>query len=120
MTYDEFVPRYRRLVKAFSKPESGEQCAAYHETLKNFPEAIVEGAIAKVIADERFFPPASVLREAANSILAGKVYTPPACPQCHGDLMVDAEDRSVQGVTYKNWVKPCPTCRQAALNEGAA
>lgn len=118
MTFDEFQPRYKRLLKAYGKPldeDTAERGAVYFEALKGVPEAVLEAAIAKVVTDERFFPAASVLRETANGILASKVYTPPACPQCHGDGFVEATDQNVQGVTYTNYVRRCPTCRPLAV-----
>jgi hypothetical protein len=109
LSYDEFTPRYRRLIKAYGKTESGEQCAAYYDALKTFPEGILEKAIAKVIADERFFPAASVLRAAAHGILAGATYEAPQCPRCDGNGFIEAEPRVVFQVTYPT-VKLCPEC----------
>lgn len=113
MTFDEWTPRYRRLVKAFSKTENGEQCAAYFEALAKFPESAVEHALAKVIADERYWPSASVIREHAQNVLAGSVYTPSTCQKCHGDTWVDAPDQEHFRRAYTNFVNRCPICSSA-------
>jgi hypothetical protein len=117
LTFDEFTPRYRRLVKAYGKLESGEQCAAYFEVLKSFPEGVLEQAIAKVIGEEKHFPAAAVIRDAGRGIMAGAVYHAPTCQLCHGDLFVPAAPRVLFQLTYQQ-VSPCPECKPSGV--GAA
>lgn len=111
MTYDEWAPRYRRLTKTYGKPESGEQCAAYFEVLEHFTEGVIEQAIARVIAESKYWPAVADIRSAAQGIVAGAVYTPPECPLCHGNLWEDAQPFTVQNVRYTNVVRACPQCK---------
>lgn len=119
MTFNEWTPRYRRLVKAFNKTESGEQCAAYFEALERFSDGVIEHAIAKVIAEEKYWPSAAELLERAKSHVASHVYTPPTCWRCHGDGFIDAPDQQHFNRAYTNYVQPCPDCH-VPIGGGAA
>jgi hypothetical protein len=109
MTYDEWTPRYRRLVKTYGKTENGEQCSAYFEALAQFSEGVIEQAIAKHTAEDKYWPAAADLRTRCLGILAGAVYTPPACPQCHGNKFIEAPDQTHFNRSYA-YVRRCPTC----------
>lgn len=113
MTYDEWTPRFARLMTAFGKsaPGESERCAAYYEALQGYSEGVIEQVIAKAIANERYLPPAAVLRTYAAGIIAGAPYTPSECALCHGTLWVEAPDEQHFGLTYTNYVRRCPRCR---------
>ena len=114
MSLDDWAPLYRRLVKAYSKTESGEQCAAYFEALKGYPEGILEQAIARTIAEDKFWPTAADVRTRASGLLAGQTYEPSRCDVCHGDQFVAAGDQQHFNRRYTNYVRACPQCRPEA------
>lgn len=111
MTWDEWQPRYRRLVKTYGKTESSEQCAAYFEALQSYSEGVIEHAIARVIAEEKYWPAVAEIRSRVQAYLAGHVYTPSTCPDCHGDGWVDAPDQEHHGRQYR-YVTRCRRCWQ--------
>lgn len=114
MTYEEWTPRYRRLVKTYGKVESGEQCAAYFEALQSFTEGVIEHAIAAVIAEEKYWPAVAEIRTRAQGYLAGHVYQPPTCAACHGDGWVEAEDQTHFQRRYTGYVRRCRACAAVA------
>ena len=121
MTYDDWAPRFRRLMKAFGKTEvgEGERCSAYFEALQKYSEGVIEQVIAKAIANERYLPAASVLRDFAVGIVAGNTYTPSTCELCHGNLWIAAEDQQHMGRIYTNYVHACPRCKPQRASSAA-
>jgi len=110
MTWDDWLPHYRRLVKTYNKTESGEQCAAYFEVLKGFTPLVIERAITRTLAEEKYFPAVSDIREHASYVMAGMLAPASICDVCHGDTWVDAEPLQANGVTYTNVVRRCRQC----------
>jgi hypothetical protein len=80
MTYDEWAPEYRKLVKTYSKTESGEQCAAYFEALRDLSVADVERAITAVIQASEYFPVPAKIREKVDAAKAAAYRERPVLP----------------------------------------
>jgi hypothetical protein len=119
MIFDEWVPRYNRLVRTYNKTHNGEQCAAFFDVLQHYSEGVIEQAIAKTIADSKHWPSPAEIRERCAGIIAGNVYTPPECSMCGGNRWIDADDQQHFNLTYTNYVRRCPMCN-AGRAESAA
>lgn len=63
MTYDEWAPQYRKLVKTYNKTESGEQCAAFFEALRDLRAEDVELAVTEVLRKQEYWPVPAKIRE---------------------------------------------------------
>jgi hypothetical protein len=80
MTYDEWAPEYRKLVKTYNKTESGEQCAAYFEALRDLPAFQVERAVTAMIQASEYFPVPAKIREHVIAARAAAYRERPALP----------------------------------------
>ena len=63
MTYDDWAPLYRKLVRTYNKTESGEQCAAFFEALRDLRAEDVELAVKEVLRKQEYWPVPAKIRE---------------------------------------------------------
>jgi len=110
MTYDDWTPRYRRLIRTYNKTESVDQCSAYFEALQGYSLDVIDKAVTKTIAEEKYWPAVADIRSHALGILAGMNAPARACDLCHGSGWVDAPDEQHFNRTYTNYVRRCPQC----------
>jgi hypothetical protein len=68
MTYDEWAPMYRKLAKTYNKTESGEQCAAHFEALRDLRTSDVERAVTAVLQASEYFPVPAKIREQVTAM----------------------------------------------------
>lgn len=110
MEWESWQAAYRRLCVSKEHKLSGEQCAAYFEVLKDFPDTCVEQAVYRATRDVGGWPKSEKLVELARD--EKRKLTAPAsiCDQCHGELWVDGATKERFNVTYQTVVR-CPQCR---------
>jgi hypothetical protein len=80
MTYDEWAPQYRKLVRTYNKTESGEQCASYFEALRDLRVVDVEPAVTEVIRKQEYWPVPAKIREQVEAAKASAYRERPVLP----------------------------------------
>jgi hypothetical protein len=104
---------YDRLSEAYGKPKDGDRKQLYFEQLREMPGPTMRLAVKLLINDHegRQWPTVAVIRRYCSQASKQVAPAPDRCPECGGNLWIDAPNQVHFTLTYANYVERCPVCR---------